>query len=121
MSRDDPSNKVVWFRVRGWDRTIPVLSPVIPQNWRDERRRQRTSLSWLSRNQTHPGDLTRPTSVQLIILTLKHALYTIVLNLLETLLCTFVLKPNSHLVCRPRSSILYIYRDVLSHPHIHVK
>jgi hypothetical protein len=31
-----------------------VLSPVIPQNWRDKRGRQRTSLSWLSRNQTHP-------------------------------------------------------------------
>jgi hypothetical protein len=21
-----PSNKVVWFRVKGWDKTIPVLS-----------------------------------------------------------------------------------------------
>jgi hypothetical protein len=42
--RDDPSNKVVWFRVRGWDIIIPVLSPVIPQNWRDERGRQGTSM-----------------------------------------------------------------------------
>jgi hypothetical protein len=51
---DDPSNKVVWFRVKSWDMTIPVLSPVIPQNWRNERGRQGTSLSWPSRNQTHP-------------------------------------------------------------------
>jgi hypothetical protein len=54
MRRDDPSNMIVWFRVRDWDITIPVLSPVIPQNWRDERGRQGTSLSWLSHNQTHP-------------------------------------------------------------------
>jgi hypothetical protein len=32
--------------------TIPVLSPVIPQNWRDKGGRQGTSLSLLSRNQT---------------------------------------------------------------------
>jgi hypothetical protein len=51
----------------GWDGTIPQirlfvsgsgvgteLSPVISQNWRDERGRQEASLSWLSRNQTHP-------------------------------------------------------------------
>jgi hypothetical protein len=29
-----------------------VLSPVIPQNWRDKKGRQKTFLSWLSRNQT---------------------------------------------------------------------
>jgi hypothetical protein len=53
MGHDDPSNKVVWFKVRGWDRPIPVLSPVIPQNWRDKRGRQEMSLSYLSCNQTH--------------------------------------------------------------------
>jgi hypothetical protein len=31
---DDPSNKIVWFRVKGWDMTIPVLFSVIPQNRR---------------------------------------------------------------------------------------
>ena len=54
-----PLNKVVWFRVRGWDRTIPVLSPVVPQNLRDKRGCQETSLSWLSqlsRNQTHTNN-----------------------------------------------------------------
>jgi hypothetical protein len=40
--------------VKGWDRTIPILSSVIPQNWRDKRGRQITSLSHLFRNQTHP-------------------------------------------------------------------
>jgi hypothetical protein len=30
-----------------------VLSPVIPQNWMDGRGRQGTSMSCLSRNQTH--------------------------------------------------------------------
>jgi hypothetical protein len=40
MRWDDPSNKVVWFKVKGWDKTIPMLSPVIPQNWRDERVRE---------------------------------------------------------------------------------
>jgi hypothetical protein len=54
MEWDDPSNKVVWLRVKGWDMTISVLSPVIPQNWRDDRGRQRISLSYLSCNQTHP-------------------------------------------------------------------
>jgi hypothetical protein len=53
MGRDDLSNKVVWFRVKCWDRTILVLSSIIPQNWRDKRGHQRTSLSYLSRNQTH--------------------------------------------------------------------
>jgi hypothetical protein len=45
MGWDDPSNYVVWFWVKGWDRTIPVLSSVVPQNWRDERGRLGTSLS----------------------------------------------------------------------------
>jgi hypothetical protein len=33
--------------------TIPSLSPIVPQNWRDERGCQGTSLSWLSLS--HPG------------------------------------------------------------------
>jgi hypothetical protein len=32
-----------------------MLSLVVFQNWRDERGRQETSLSWLSRNQMHPN------------------------------------------------------------------
>jgi hypothetical protein len=56
MRWDDLSNKIVWFRINGWDITIPVLSPVILQNWRYERGRQMTSLFWLSRNQTTGRD-----------------------------------------------------------------
>jgi hypothetical protein len=39
---------------QGLGQDYPVLSPAVPQNWRDERGRQGTSLSWLSRNQTDP-------------------------------------------------------------------
>jgi hypothetical protein len=42
---DNLSNKVVWFRIKGWDMTILVLFWVVSQNWRDNRRCQGTSLS----------------------------------------------------------------------------
>lgn len=56
MGWDDPLIKVVWFRVNGWDKTIPVLSLIIHQNCRDKRGHQRTSLSWLFRSQTQTRD-----------------------------------------------------------------
>jgi hypothetical protein len=48
---DDPKNKVVWFRVKTWDRTVQCCLSYPSEL--EERGRQGTSLSWLSRNQTH--------------------------------------------------------------------
>jgi hypothetical protein len=42
------NNKVVWLRIRSWNKTIPTLYPVVYQNWRDEIKRYETSLSYLS-------------------------------------------------------------------------
>jgi hypothetical protein len=39
MRRDDPSNKVVWFRVKGWDQCCPQLSLKIGGTREDARGR----------------------------------------------------------------------------------
>jgi hypothetical protein len=48
IGRDDSSNKVVLFRVKGWDMTISALSLIITQNWRDRVKGWDMTISVLS-------------------------------------------------------------------------